>query len=1667
MTSKGGRTQLANPYSTGGGGTVLEHRYGAVLLAHLLLGDPVSELGDDVAPVSVRFQDSAFSPVDDLVVVGRTSDGAQRQVSIGVRRAPKFTTSDEPTAVLLVSYLLVVPDHWDRVRAGTWRLALAVTSPNPAAHQVRELAVIARDKPSETAFRDVVAQQDRTKQAVRDRLAHFDALIKTAATEAEIDLTHVNAGELTWRVLHSLRLSELRLEGVDEADRTFAITRLRTIVPGADLADANTLFERLEKLSDRYAPSSATVTEALLRQHLSGIQLDRSPSYPSAWQVLDSLADSVEHGVCFRLADADTDLELDRTEIRDALVTEMMRAGSRASALVVTGEPDVGKSALTLRATHQLAATGAAVTVLNLRDIPMSLVEFEALLATRLVTALGSTAVNKTRLLVIDGAESVLEGRGQLLFDVARAAMTAGLGVVAVTRTDGAGAVTDGLQRACQGVDRTGGDPQEAVREHEVPRLTSAEIERLAAAFPRLSRWAGDPRAVWLLGRPGLVDMLMRAGPFATMPEGTSSEADLFAVVWRHLVRRGESVLPGGPSPDARDHSLTALARRQLLPHHSESPDASALPSLRSDGLLRPPGPVSAWSPLDRFASDLVRDMSVARLLITDGFSLLNAAEAPRWTLRAVRVACQAYLLGAPEDRNSFGHLRSVFTDLAEHHGQRWGELPWEALLTLGSARGALTRAWPDLLTEQHSGLRTVLRLAKQRYTKLQFGDSVILGPLVELAFCSDLEMAPDDHHTTRSIGESIRDLVLAWLRGLIETSTGPIPLRQRVRHRILASDPVLWDKFAVEALSLLGPDLDGPAEAFLTRLVDDGGSRLAPVVEHLGPVLMMTKHQPQFLLALAESYYIERQDDETSLYGWLGRHSLDEGIRHHRNRGGITARMAAWQYGPFWQLLCATPRDALGLINRILDHAAVIRVGEHEGLQDQSVGELPGLDLDLPGVGVRRCVGDGAVWGWYRGSTVGPYPCISALLAVERYADQLVAVAGISVDRVVELLLRDCHNLAMPGLVVGFLVRHLEQAGDLLDRWFSEPHIWQLEFARIASEGVLHVQGPDPVDLVGRNRRRHSLRDAAAEMTVRVMLVGDQGRLDALAAAGDELLRRAQELIADAGDDEGAHHFLISVEGWAAGFRPENYQTEPDHDGNVVVQYEHPEHIAASLASGAARVSRVSEALRLQNIYGRSEDRVAPVETLLADLVLARDFANDPPNAGLDPRDPIAAVAAAAAVAHVEGRIQLPQQDLRWATGILVDAINSPHPSEYTASSFYSLGADRSAAVGLPALLASISEQVQLDRQGIASALHQSATHHFDEVRIAFALALKRVWDTSCDAGLSPGACRHQVAWVAVQEGLRDCRLGDWDFPTQTRTVDPLNGPYNETLPLVHTEQLYLKRLMPPLAATAAAARSTCCIATDAKRLLVVLFDAHRRATDHSARKGYENRQGGHAARVLVDTTAGGDAQPLIDYVRLFTSNARALTDLLHDVAELFTYNDIARPSLPTVWRVVMTTTLDALDTGADLQAEQHWSDFAIGALLPAPRLNSGDLDPDAILDHARNNWLTPDSIADLVIRWIPYALREPKALDALAQFSACAPTRWQADTGLVWAEQLIDGSYSSVASRSWFLTNWLETLRTSRELTPDQTARWCRLIDGLAAEGDHRAADLQQIEE
>lgn len=1654
----------AHPYATGGGGTVLEHRYGAVLLSNLLTRDPVASLGDNVSPQSVRFQASSSSPVDDLLVMGRKADGEERRLSIGVRRDPGLVASDAKSVSLVLQYLKIIADHWCDVANSRWRLALAVASPNAAVQQCRELAVMARSAADSEDFRDAVSRPGRTNQAVRSRLKHLDALVEKAVASA--DTTFEEAPRvLCFQLLSALHVQELRLEGVDKADRTHAIARLRNVTAAGTLEAADHLFAALAELVGGYAPAGAEVTEHTLRRDLSGFPLARSNTYAAAWEVLDRLEARLRDRVRSQLLafDGKTGLELERVTEREALANAMTIVARDRGTLIVKGDPDVGKSALSLRAGEQLERSGANVISLSLRDLPATTLELEEQLKGDLSEVLGGAATGSPRLFIVDGAEAVTEGWDEVLRELVAAALRSGLSPIVVTRSDGAEAVASVIKKA---ILAACGSQGPSPRVHEVPSLGTDQIAKITDRFPSLARLDGEPRGQWLLGRLGLVDLLLRSGSAGELGDGPLAEVDVFAVVWKHLVRCGEVKKPGGPSPDARERAMLALARSALGGRESRpQPEPEPLSSLRSDGLLLPQSDLSPWSPRDEFASDLIRDFSVARVLITDGLHLLDQAAAPRWALRASRLAVQTLLKGAPDAEVERRRVQVEFDQLSSQYGTRWSEIPLEAMLTLGTANEVLAQAWPALQANDQAELRMLFRVALQRYVNDGVGDSTVLAPLVELAVAD-----PQFAEAPGWRDGQVRELLLAWLRGLTMSGAASSVLREEVRDLILEANPDPWDEGAVEALGLLGPDLDDRAEAFLAGLARSHASRLHPAVESVVSIISLAANNPKLLLNLTAAYYIEAAGSN----GYSSSAGLwDEGIRSHQVAVGLMSPMAAWYYGPFYQLLRVRPKEALQLINRMLNHAAEIRVSRLASL-DRSTGTAPpetlpqGHELPLTGKGPTWCVGDSHVWQWYRGSGVGPYPCMSALLAVERFADELLESIDLPVETLVRLLLEDCHNLAMPGLVVGFLVRHGNATSRLLDPWLSRPDVWELEFSRVTNERSSFVRRDSQSDLIGDSRRGLSFRDVVAETTLRAVLAEDEVRLDQLRSIGRELIQEASDQVAAGTRGKES---LDVVKAWASLFDGANYHRRVSEEFGAIVTYEPPEEVSSSLEPALLSLSRGNLALRLLLTYAGSEDRSYSVDTLDQDLALARELLADPPERAISLEDAIAAVAAAAIVAHAQGRVDLSHDDLQWSADVLFGVIEQLRiGTREVVGSVFPMGADRSAAYGAAALLLISPDDIEIDRARLAEALKRCACSAFDEVRLAFCQSTLPIWESPCDSSSRTGECRHSITWSAVEAGIAGCALGDWDPNTGRRGMHVLTPPFSDALSGVETDRLIEPRLRPPLVAAARAASSHCCVAGEAADLTAVLFATQRRAWAHWADEGYGGFQDQgrmEIGRVLLEIATAGNQQPLSDYIAEFAFHPRALGELLQDLNILFTYDADCRASLAETWRSVMTVALDAVDSGAEFTSDRYWSQRAIGGLIPRPRLRTEDTDPDSTLAEVRRSWIDPESLSDLVARWIPIARGVPEAVDAVVELAQCASPVWQAREGLSWVEGLVKERYGSVAGRCWYLADWLERLRASDHLDGRATARWQRIVDGLAAEGDSRALALQRAEE
>ncbi len=642
-----------SPYATGGGGVTFERKVAVQYLARLLTGDGASELGDGRRVVSVAFQQAPEHPVDDLVVSAARPDERSRVLAVAVRRAPELVASDESTRKLVRAFVDAVgkaptdgPEH---------RWCLVVAGSQPHAEQLAELAALAAAQMDAPGFFDLIRTPGKFDAGVRGRLDQIEKLVQCALHDlgrADTDTVDtVQVQQHVWRLLAGLSVSMPRFEAPDETDWAEVANSLIPVARDADLAAAARLRDRLVTLAAEYSPKSARVDLTVLRRDAHDAVDPTARRHQQGWQALDHLHHRALASVRGEIKEIDGDrrLRLDRSVAAAALAETV--AG--ATAVVVGGESGVGKSALALGlpGTDAAGADGVQALCINLRHVHKLTVEFEKTLGCPLSTLLCELSAPQ-RILVIDGADAVAEGSAHALRYLVDAAHASDVKVVAVASVDNKQVVRDTL------ADRFGAD----VKEHAVAPLTDAEIAEIVTTFEELAQLGADPRPRELLRRLVVVDLLVRGG-VSGVP---LSDADAMREVWSGLVRRRGMSDRG--SPDARESVLLRLAALALDDVDDmerldavQALDSAALAGLRQDGLLREPVD-DAFGIGPEFGHDEVRRYAVARLLLagTSPASRITRAGAPRWSLAAARLACQA-LLAEPDGSASGPSHINVF----------------------------------------------------------------------------------------------------------------------------------------------------------------------------------------------------------------------------------------------------------------------------------------------------------------------------------------------------------------------------------------------------------------------------------------------------------------------------------------------------------------------------------------------------------------------------------------------------------------------------------------------------------------------------------------------------------------------------------------------------------------------------------------------------------------------------------------------------------------------------------------------------------------------------------------------------------------------------------------------------------------------------------------------
>jgi hypothetical protein len=1495
---------------------------------------------------------------------------------------------------------------------------------------------------------------------VRKRLKNIEELVAEALKR--LSGSDVEPKEVSWVLLRSLYVVQTQFEGDSAPGRTNLVSRLQVLTGASDRAEELRL--RLVYIASQAAIRAGLFTRAMLRAELRPFgPLGASPDFAIAQGQVDLLETELRRRTrrSLQVPGFEAGFTVDRSEEEKKLL-EKISALTPGSVVILRGEPDVGKSALALSIAESVRTRGGTAMALSLRDLPPSALNARAALGLSPTDLLSSFPSSDVSLLLVDGAEIVQEVESTMLGSLVDAARAVGMITVIPIRLDAVSSVGEALR----------GSIQTSLVEFVVDALSNEEVMAVVKAVPSLSPLSSDPRAIWLLRRLGLIELLLEAiVRDQSSPETLSSEADVFAIVWHSYIRNGEKVV-NGVSPDVRDGTLVDVARSVLTGTSTPTGGSGALSSLRSDGLLEPQRRSSMWKAGDSFTSDVIRDFSAARLLIRDGLQTLISSSGPRWATRAARLYAQARLAYAVTTTGKIADtwtaLRTEFELLAGAHGHRWTELIWEAALTAGWADRVLEELTTILRADKEERLAAI-RCMEVRFTEADICDPVVGAPVLSWLLKNDMLHGQWGHRedpATELMNSWCRAIArMEWMGKNVELHRN---LRRMVRDRLLTSDVSWHDHKQLECLGLMGADTDEATIVVLRDLAQTHPHMLWPIVENLDAAVLLASQNPTLLADLTEAYYIELPEKGSPYASTIH----DDGIRHHHG-GGFDTPLAAWYRGPFLALLRRRLSLGLRVIDRMLEQGARRRVDVLNGLDEMTAADKAkdySLQLDLLGLGTRRYVGDPHVWSWYRGSSVGPYACMTALFCLEMVADECVAV-GLSPRELSSRVLQHATTLASPGLVYGFLVRHIETTTDELDGFLAEPAIWTLEFGRTASEGRLHVQGRDPDTLVGRDRRKWPPREVAMHLVFDAARKGDTQSIERLREVG-------KRLIAAAGGETASAH----VRQWAAYLDWGKYSVEP-HGNGYAIQVHPDKEIVKALESAQAQSAKVFEMYRLMNKY-------RPKQPTSYRFGLAEFTAGDQPETDIQiARGPVAEIEegmdlSRTAISGVAGAVVASAAHERshfagalpWAVSVLIDSLLNPFLDNVSSErSVHPDGADRKAALALPLVLlldfghltesGSTKDAVELERM-VEKALRGAAASFFVEVRENASESLRDIFFHPCHP-LPRGQCRHELAWTAVEEGARTVLLGK-EFKLGRRQIDPVTGDLQRALTAAKETDLLLNHITPAAICALDAARSNSCVKERATAVQERLLDAYGRAACYWAEKNYDWSDEQHAAfaSAVLRAAAGGQTAIVMAVANRLSPSSSALGDYLNALTRVMTYESNLVEPLRSAWPQLMQMGLTRLNQPGALD-DRYDAQALIRNLIPAPRPSTHLGNFEEVLQNARDHWLPIEAISSQITEWIRYARGRDWCVDALIGFLETQPLAQQVDPGLKWIRGLVVAENGTAATSGFGLVRWLTGIHDQRLLGPSCLPDYRAVVDALVLSGFGEARVLQRRDE
>jgi len=633
--------KVANPISTGGGGTDYERRVGAYYLAMTLLG-AVPRGQDAGVAQEVRFQ-RLFEgdPLDDLVVYLDTPAG-QARLALQVKRDLSFGEENK-------YFNEVMRASWETFKSPRFNpetdrfgICIALYSKTIDEYYLNVLRW-AQDSVSAEDFLTRISEKHLSHETQRS----FVKLIKSQLDKHNGE--KISEDEL-WRFLSRMVILNFDFHKDGSRDYAYTVELLKNALPSEKHRDSPQLFLKLVDYAAQGNTTAGSFDSAALVQRL---QSDGFRLLPSS----DCRADLVRLNEHARLAlsDIGTDiagLKLNRTSV----IAEAKESLGEATLLEITGAPGAGKSAV-LKALVEIQRRKGPVLFLAADrlegkgwDSFARKTGFDQPLRNILLALSG----NDQPSVFIDGVDRIVDADARrvindflrTLGDVPLSYDNSRRWTIVVTARE------ENLQELHSWLHGSNAQDLKIVR---VPELSSEEMTLISTYQPRLSPLFATRQLDPVIKNPFMLSLLTDSRMIAEFNSANSvaSEIEVSIVWWQRLVGAN------GSAGLARQQTLLEFGKRAVsapgrrLPN--EGSPVEALVSLEQDRILLRDAGRDAY----RFGHDILEDWVLYRVLDQQRDDLplyIQRMGQPHGLIRAVQLL-GCFLLERESDAREWARL--------------------------------------------------------------------------------------------------------------------------------------------------------------------------------------------------------------------------------------------------------------------------------------------------------------------------------------------------------------------------------------------------------------------------------------------------------------------------------------------------------------------------------------------------------------------------------------------------------------------------------------------------------------------------------------------------------------------------------------------------------------------------------------------------------------------------------------------------------------------------------------------------------------------------------------------------------------------------------------------------------------------------------------------------